>query len=165
MKLLLTHGYMLSGTGSNVYVQNLCRALVRAGHEVHLLCQAEHALDYESVDEHASVDGGDIETLGGQETPYAARCVVYNPRIDGLLPVYVYDDYPGWRVKTFLDLTDEELENYLNRNVEAVGAVLRASGAEAVVTNHSVPGPLIARKALHGTDIPYAIIVNRICLQ
>jgi glycosyltransferase involved in cell wall biosynthesis len=165
MKLLMTHGYMLSGTGSNVYVQNLCRALVRGGHEVHLLCQEEHALDYEFVDEHASVNGGDIEKLGGQETPYAARCVVYNPRIDGLLPVYVYDDYPGWRVKTFLDLTDEELENYLNRNVEAVESVLRASGAEAVVTNHSVPGPLIARKALHGTGVPYASIVHGSCLQ
>ena len=103
----MTHGYMLSGTGSNVYVQNLCRALVRGGHEVHLLCQEEHALGYEFVDELASVDGAGIEKLGEQETPYAARCVVYNPRIDGLLPVYVYDDYPGWRVKTFLDLTDE----------------------------------------------------------
>ena len=150
MKLLMTHGYMLSGTGSNIYVQNLCRALVRGGHEVHLLCQEERPLDYEFVDEHASVDGDDIERLGERETPQAARCVVYNPRIDGLLPVYVYDDYPGWRVKTFLDLTDEELENYMNRNAEAVGAVLRATGAEAVVTNHSVPGPLIARRALRG---------------
>src|ERR687894_1248676 len=161
----MTHGYMLSGTGSNVYVQNLCRALVRGGHEVHLVCQEEHALDYDFVDEHASVDGPDIEGLGEQETPYAARCVVYNPRIDGLLPVYVYDDYPGWRVKTFLDLTDGELENYVGRNVEAVGAVLRASGAEAVVTNHSVPGPLIARMALKEAGVPYASIVHGSCLQ
>ncbi|HKH11977.1 MAG TPA: glycosyltransferase family 4 protein [Rubrobacter sp.] len=161
----MTHGYMLSGTGSNVYVQNLCRALVRGGHEVHLLCQEEHALGYEFVDEHASVDGARIEKLGWQETPYPGRCVVYNPRIDGLLPVYVYDDYPGWRVKTFLDLTDEELENYLGRNVEAVGSVLRASGSEAVVTNHSVPGPLIARRALEGTGAPYASIVHGSCLQ
>ena len=161
----MTHGYMLSGTGSNVYVQNLCRALVRGGHEVHLLCQEEHPLGYEFVDEHASVDGTIIEKLGGQETPYPGRCVVYNPRVGGLLPVYVYDDYPGWRVKTFLNLTGEELENYLNRNVEAVGAVLRASGAGAVVTNHSVPGPQIARRALHDSGVPYASIVHGSCLQ
>lgn len=161
----MTHGYMLSGTGSNVYVQNLCRALVRVGHEVHLVCQEEHALDYDFVDRHASADGRGIEGLGGQKTPYSGRCVVYNPCIDGLLPVYVYDDYPGWRVKTFLDLTGEELRNYLARNVEAVGAVLRASGAEAVLTNHSVPGPLIARRALDGTGVPYASIVHGSCLQ
>jgi hypothetical protein len=153
----MTHGYMLAGSGSNVYVQNLCRALVREGHDVHLLCQEEHPLDYEFVDEHASVDGAGIERLGGQKTPNPGRCVVYNPRVGGLLPVYVYDDYPGWRVKTFLDLTDGELENYLNRNVEAVEAVLRTAGAEAVVTNHSVPGPLIAHRALRGTGVPYAV--------
>ena len=161
----MTHGYMLSGSGSNVYVQNLCRALVRAGHEVHLLCQEELPLVHDFVEEHASVDGAAIKKLDGQETPYPGRCVVYNPRIGDLLPVYVYDDYPGWRVKTFLDLTDKELGNYLDRNVEAVGAVLRASGAGAVVTNHSVPGPLIARRALRDSGVPYASIVHGSCLQ
>ena len=33
MRLIMTHGYMLSGTGSNVYVQSLCRALVGEGHD------------------------------------------------------------------------------------------------------------------------------------
>jgi hypothetical protein len=49
--------------------------------------------------------------------------------------------------------------------VEAVEAVLRETGAEAVVTNHSVPGPLIARRALQGTGVPYASIVHGSCLQ
>jgi glycosyltransferase involved in cell wall biosynthesis len=165
MRLLMTHGYMLSGTGSNVYVQNLCRALAREGHEVHLLCQEPEPMRYDFVGEHAAVDGGRIEELGEQETPYSGSCAVYNPEIDGLLPVYVYDDYAGWRVKTFLDLTDEELENYLRRNVEAVRTVLDVSGAEAVITNHSVPGPLIARRALEGSGVPYASIVHGSCLQ
>jgi hypothetical protein len=39
VKVIMTHGYMLSDTGSNVYVQNLCRALVRKGHEMYLPCQ------------------------------------------------------------------------------------------------------------------------------
>ena len=37
MRIIMTHGYMLSGTGSNIYVQSLCRALVGEGHAVHLL--------------------------------------------------------------------------------------------------------------------------------
>ncbi len=161
----MTHGYMLTGTGSNVYVQNLCRALVREGHDVHLLCQERYPLAHDFVDEHAWVDGAGIEELGGRETPYTGRCVVYNPEIGDLLPVYVYDDYAGWRVKTFLDLTDEELENYLRRNEEAVRVVLGTSEAGAVVTNHSVPGPLISRRALAGTGVPYASIVHGSCLQ
>ena len=35
MHHLITHGYRPSGTGSNVYLQNLCRALVEMGNDVH----------------------------------------------------------------------------------------------------------------------------------
>ena len=161
----MTHGYMLSGSGSFVYVQNLCRALAREGHEVHLLCQEPQPLSYDFVDEHWTVDGDDIKRQGEQQTGFPGKCAVYNPEIGGLLPVYVYDDYPGWRVKTFLDLENEELENYVEANVAAVRTVLQASGATAVVTNHSVPGPLVARRALEGSGVPYASIVHGSCLQ
>jgi glycosyltransferase involved in cell wall biosynthesis len=165
VRLIMTHGYMLSGTGSNVYVQNLCRGLVREGHEVHLLCQEPKPMAYDFVAEHFTVEGRDIERRGAQEASYPGRCVLYQPEIDGLLPVYVYDEYPGWRVKTFLDLTDEEFENYVRRNAEAIRAVLGASGAEALVTNHSVPGPLISRRALEKTGVPYVSIVHGSCLH
>ena len=161
----MTHGYMLSGTGSNIYVQNLCRALVREGHDVHLLCQEPHPLDYEFVDECGDVGPDGTRKLGEQETTYPGRCSLYRPDIGDLLPVYVYDEYPGWRVKTFLDLTEEELRTYLRCNEEAIRAMLDATGVEAVVTNHSVPGPLISRRALEGTGVPYASIVHGSCLQ
>src|SRR5215204_3720160 len=83
MRLLMTHGYMLSGTGSNVYVQNLCRALVREGHEVYLLCQEPEPLSYDFVDQFVVVDGDYIGKQGQQETPYPGRCVVYRPQIGG----------------------------------------------------------------------------------
>jgi glycosyltransferase involved in cell wall biosynthesis len=165
MRTIMTHGYMLSGTGSNIYVQSLCRALVSEGHDVHLLCQDPDPLSFDFVGKSAKVDAGGVAALGEQETPYPGRCIVYRPEIGDLLPVYVYDEYPGWRVKIFLDLTEEELDNYLRRNVEALKAVLDVSGAEAVITNHSVPGPLIARRALAGSDLPYVSIVHGSCLQ
>src|ERR671916_2786594 len=165
MKIIMTHGYMLSGTGSNIYVQSLCRALVGQGHTVHLLCQEPDPLAYDFVGKSAKVDTRGVEDLGEQETPYPGLCVVYRPEIGDLLPVYVYDDYPGWRVKTFLDLTSEEFENYVGKNTSAVRTVLKASGAEAAVTNHAVPGPLIARRALEGSDVPYTSIVHGSALQ
>ena len=39
MRVLIFHGYLLRGTGSNVYNAQLAAALARLGHEVHLLCQ------------------------------------------------------------------------------------------------------------------------------
>lgn len=165
MKLLMTHGYMLSGSGSNVYAQNLCRALVRTGHDVHLLCQEPHPLQYDFVNEPATAGPEGIRRGEARETPYDGRCTLYRPEIGDLLPVYVYDDYPGWRVKTFLDLTEEELETYSRGNVRAIEQVLEASGAGAVVTNHAVPGPLLARRALQGTEVPYLSIVHGSALQ
>src|SRR5215216_2574639 len=69
VRLIMTHGYMLSGTGSNVYVQNLCRGLVREGHEVHLLCQEPKPLAYDFVNECSTVDASDVEKQGEQGTP------------------------------------------------------------------------------------------------
>jgi glycosyltransferase involved in cell wall biosynthesis len=165
MQLLMTHGYMLSGTGSNVYVQNLCRALVKMGHDVHLLCQEPTPLSYDFVNAHYRASAEGIKDLGEKPSPFPGSCSVYQPEIDGLLPVYVYDDYPGWRVKTFLDLSEGEFENYVAKNVAAVRAVLERSGATGAVTNHSVPAPEIARRALSGTGVPYASIVHGSCLQ
>ena len=165
MRLIMTHGYMLSGTGSNVYVQSLCRALVGEGHDLHLICQEPDPLSFDFVNEHATVDAAGVHDHGEQETPFSGRCVVYVPDIGDLLPVYVYDDYPGWRVKIFLDLTQDELDNYLDRNVEAVRSVLEVSGAGGMITNHSVPGPLIVRRTLQGNDLHYVSIVHASCLQ
>jgi glycosyltransferase involved in cell wall biosynthesis len=165
MNLLMTHGYMLSGTGSNVYVQNLCRALAGMGHDVHLLCQEPNPLSYDFVNEHYRVSKEGIEKLGDKPSPFPGSCSVYQPEIDGLLPVYVYDDYPGWRVKTFLDLSDGEFENYVAQNVAAVRMMTERLGSTGAVTNHSVPGPEIMREALSGTGVPYASIVHGSCLQ
>ena len=41
MRVLVFHGYLLRGTGSNVYNARLYAAMARAGHTVDMLCQ-EH---------------------------------------------------------------------------------------------------------------------------
>src|SRR5215207_1454765 len=165
MRLIMTHGYLLSGTGSNVYVQSLCRTLVGEGHDLHLICQDPDPLSFDFVNEHATVDAQGVHDQGKKETPFPGRCVVYVPDIGDLLPVYVYDDYPGWRVKTFLGLSEWEFENYVSKNVAALRKVLDHSGATVAVTNHAVPGPEIARRALSGTGTAYASIIHGSSLQ
>ena len=39
MRILLWHGYLLSGTGSNIYTRALAREWSRAGHEVVVVAQ------------------------------------------------------------------------------------------------------------------------------
>jgi glycosyltransferase involved in cell wall biosynthesis len=140
MRVLIFHGYMLRGTGSNIYNVNLAPALARLGHEVHLLCQ----------DREVEIPGVHI----------------HNPDIGGLLPVYVKDPYPGFEVKTFDELTEAELDRYLDANVAAVREVAaQVGGIDAALANHLVMGPAILARAdvapfaakIHGSALEYTV--------
>ncbi len=140
MRVLIFHGYMLRGTGSNIYNVNLAPALARLGHEVHLLCQ----------DREVTIPGVQI----------------HNPDIGGLLPVYVKDPYPGFEVKTFDELTGAELDRYIDANVAAVREVAaRVGGIDAALANHLVMGPAILARAgiapfaakIHGSALEYTV--------
>ena len=58
LRILIFHGYLLQGTGSNVYNAELAAALVRAGHEVHLLSQDRAPRELDWVDATGDWDGG-----------------------------------------------------------------------------------------------------------
>lgn len=140
MKVLIFHGYMLRGTGSNIYNANLAPALARLGHEVHLLCQDR-----------------EVELPGVR---------IHNPEIGGLLPVYVRDPYEGFEVKAFPELSAAELDRYLEANVAAVREVAAAAaGIDAGLANHLVMGPAILARAavspyavkVHGSDLLYTV--------
>jgi len=140
MRVLVFHGYMLRGTGSNIYNVNLARALAGLGHEVHLLCQ----------DREVRIEGVEI----------------HNPDIHGLLPVYVKDPYEGFEVKAFPELSEGELDRYIEANVAAVREVAAAAGGvDAALANHLVMGPAILARAgigpfaakIHGSALEYTV--------
>src|SRR5438477_3233987 len=89
VKVLIFHGYLLRGTGSNIYNASLAAALARLGHEVHLLCQDRGSGDLPWVDRVGRWEDGHlrVERAGGGEGP--GTVTVYIPDIGGLLPVYV----------------------------------------------------------------------------
>src|SRR5215212_3359451 len=120
MRILIFHGYLLRGTGSNIYNANLVRTLADMGHEVHLLCQ-DRGWDPPEVSPPGSV-------------------TVHIPDIGRVLPVYVADEYEGFDPKPYPDLTDAELDHYLAANVDAVRAVPRP---DLALANHLVMGPVI----------------------
>ena len=62
MHLLIFHGYLLRGTGSNVYNARLVPALVRAGHTVDLLAQDSQADELDWVDAIGSLAPDDAVT-------------------------------------------------------------------------------------------------------
>jgi glycosyltransferase involved in cell wall biosynthesis len=135
---------------------------VKLGHEVHLLCQDAQAGELDIVDAVGRwSDGGELHVEVVREP---VRCTAYLPDIGGLLPVYVADEYEGFEARRFADLSDDELERYLDANVAAVREVAERSGAEVALANHLVMGPAIVKRAIGGR-VPYAVKVHGSALE
>lgn len=158
MRVLIFHGYLLHGTGSNVYNERLAEALVRAGHEVHLLCQDREPETLPWVDAVVALGPGNAVDAVPE-----GRAVVWRPDIGGLLPVYVPDRYEGVEARPFYELTDEEVERYVAANVAAVRGVARAVEPDVALANHLVMGPLVLARALEG--VPYAVKIHGSALE
>src|SRR5215213_5478852 len=136
MRILIFHGYLLRGTGSNIYNASLVRAFARLGHEVELLCQDR---DWDAPE----------------------GVMVRNPDIGRVLPVYVADRYEGFEAKPYAQLSDSELDHYLASNV---AAVQDAVTPDVALANHLVMGPAILARALGG-EAPYAIKIHGSALE
>jgi glycosyltransferase involved in cell wall biosynthesis len=142
VRILIWHGYLLAGTGSNVYTQALAREWARAGHDVTVVCQEPRP---EAFD------------LAG------ARVV--RPELpEGLLPVFVLDRYAGLEPRLLADLTAEQRRRYVEANARAVRELLPA---DLVFANHVLLGGPVgaatgARYAVkaHGSELEYAMRGN-----
>ncbi len=138
MRILLWHGYLLGGTGSNVYTRQLAREWRRAGHDVTVFCQEPHPELYD---------------VGGAE--------VVRPDVGGLLPVFVLDRYEGYEVKLLQDCTRDELDRWVEANAAAVRKRLPA---DLVFCNHVLLGGAVgtatgARYVVkaHGSELEYSM--------
>jgi glycosyltransferase involved in cell wall biosynthesis len=161
VRVLVFHGYLLRGTGSNIYNAALARALVAGGHEVHLLCQDRHAGELPWVDAVGAWEGGELRV---QRRRSPARLTVYRPDIGSVLPLYVADEYEGFDARPFPDLTDAELDRYLDACVGAVSEVAARAGADLALANHLIMGPAVLARALAGR-VPYAVKVHGSALE
>lgn len=141
VRILLWHGYLLGGTGSNVYTRALAREWSRAGHDVVVFSQEPHPERY---------------SLAGAE--------VVRPDIERLLPVFVLDRYEGLEPRLLQDLTRAERERYVELNAAAVRERLPA---DLVFCNHVLLGAPVgaavgapfAVKA-HGSELEYSMRGN-----
>jgi len=144
VRLVLWHGYLLEGTGSNIYTQHVARAWGRLGHDVVLVCQEPRPERF---------------ALG-------PNVQVVVPDVGPLLPVFVLDRYEGIEARHVADFTPAELDLFVDRNAAAVVAA-HGGRTELVFANHVLMGGPVAARAcasgpphavkIHGSELEYAI--------
>jgi glycosyltransferase involved in cell wall biosynthesis len=139
VRILLWHGYLLAGTGSNVYTRALAREWSNAGHEVVVVSQEREPELY---------DLGNASTLA-VDLP------------GELLPVFVMDRYAGLKPKFLQDFSDAERRAYVEANAAALRELLPA---DVVFTNHVLMGGPVGaatgvpfRVKAHGSELEYSM--------
>ena len=141
MRIVIWHGYLLDGTGSNVYSRSLARTWSRQGHDVVVVCQ-------EPQPERFDVAG--------------ARVV--RPRLDGPLPVFVLDTYRDMVPMLLPDMSPTDRDRFVDVNAAAVRDELPA---DLLLCNHvllgapvgaATGGPFVVKA--HGSELEYAMRGN-----
>jgi glycosyltransferase involved in cell wall biosynthesis len=141
VKILIWHGYLLGGTGSNVYTTSLARAWSRLGHEVVVFAQEPHPERFD---------------LGG--------AAFVRPDAGPLLPVFVLDRYEDAEPRLLPELSPGERDEWVERNAAAVSAHLPA---DLVLVNHVLLGAPVGAATgapftvkAHGSELEFAIRGN-----
>ena len=165
--ICLLHGYLLEGSGSNLWTRCVVEALCMQGETVHLVCQEPYPERYDCIAEayRYHLDGR-IETLFVRDVPYPGRCIMHKPQLGDTLPVYVwdkYDEYPN--VVPMINLPDEAIEEYVTRNVTVVRRVVEQHGITAIHANHAVLMSVVAQRVRAATGVPYAIMPHGSALE
>ena len=154
MHLVILHGYILRGSGSNVYTANVAETWKNQGHAVTVVCQDHLANTLPFVDELI------VGTDNIPSTPPANGTVrVVVPDIGGLLLVYNYDRYAGFEVKTMRECSLKEIDGHIELTVKGLKRVI-AQGVDRILTNHTILSPVIASRACQDTTIPYDVKIH-----
>ena len=158
--ICILHGYLLEGSGSNLWTRAIVHALCRDGHAVHLVCQELHPDIYDFVAAaYVYENDGSVTTLFERDTPYATGCVMHKPRLGDTLPVYVRDRYEEFaHVVPMVELPDEAIEAYLALNVAVVERVVRDHGVTSMHANHAVLMSVVAERVSAATGVPFAVM-------
>jgi glycosyltransferase involved in cell wall biosynthesis len=158
--ICILHGYLLEGSGSNLWTRAVVQSLCRNGETIHLVCQENHAEEYDFIAEqyHYGLDGS-VETMFKRGVPYPGRCILHKPQLGDTLPVYVWDRYEEFpNVVPMVELSDEAINNYLRRNTEVVLQIVRVFGITAMHANHAVLISVVAEQVSAATSIPFTIM-------
>jgi glycosyltransferase involved in cell wall biosynthesis len=141
MRIFVWHGYLLGGTGSNIYARQLAREWSREGHQVTVFSQEAHPERFD---------------LGGAET--------VRPDVGGFLPVFVIDEYDGYEVKRVQDSTRAELDAWVEANAASMRERLPA---DLVFVNHVLLGGPVGQAVggryvvkAHGSELEYSMRGN-----
>jgi len=158
--IALLHGYLLEGSGSNLWTRSIIQSLCNNGETVHLICQENHPDLYDFIAETIIYhSNGNRETILNRETVYPGKCIMHKPKLGNTLPVYVMDKYEEFSdPRPMINLNDTEIEVYLQINIKVLTQIVDENQVKVIHANHAVLMSVVAQQVAKKRKIPYAIM-------
>lgn len=166
--ICILHGYLLEGSGSNLWTRSVVESLCRAGETVHLMAQENHPERYPFISEARRYhDDGTVERYYRREAdPGGGRCILHQPVLGEMIPVYVWDRYEEFPHPTpMVDLPYLEIEEYLEKNERVLTHLLRENPIRAIHANHAVLMSVVAERIGATEGVPFTIMPHGSALE
>ena len=119
--LAIWHGYLLGGTGSNIYSANLVREWLDAGHQVVLMSQDPDPRRFEWAQ--------------------SDRLEIVQPDLGDVLPSTFATVTRDLGPDRFPELDEAQIDAYIEANGNAMNELLSRLAVDGVLINHAVMGP------------------------
>ena len=143
MKVLLINHFPLQGSGSGIYTMNIANELMKKGHEVFVI-DIDNTID-------------DNEYNFQRKTIICDKTINSNYDIEFNFPCFT--THPR-STKRYYDLSDDEIETYVNTYVNTAKKVVREFQPDIIHAQHLWVTPFVAMKigipyiiTVHGTDL------------
>ena len=158
--IAILHGYLLEGSGSNLWTRSVIQSICNSGETVHLICQENHPELYDFICEGIIYhSNGTKETILKRDPVYPGKCILHKPKLGNTLPVYVSDKYEEFSdPQPMINLGDVEIENYLQINIKVLTQVVDENQVKVIHANHAVLMSVVAQRVAKKRRIPYAIM-------
>src|SRR3954465_2089005 len=167
--LAIIHGYLLEGSGSNLWTRCVVEALCRKGYTVQLVCQEPHPERYDCITAAYRYDlDGSVETLFERDLApgYTGKCLMHKPQLGDTLPVYVWDKYEEYpNAVPMIELGDDAIELYIDRNAKVLRRVIAEHDVIAMHVNHAVLSTVAVERVSRETGVPYAVMEHGSSLE
>ena len=158
--IAILHGYLLEGSGSNLWTREIIQSMCHNGETIHLVCQENHPEIYDFINRvYVYHPNGAKENILERQTLYSGNCIMHKPILGNTLPVYVQDQYEEFAdVRPMIELNDEEIENYLQTNIKVLSRIVNENNISVIHANHAVLMSVVAQHIAETFQIPYAIM-------
>ena len=162
----ILHGYLLEGSGSNIWTRSIIRSLCKNGETVHLMCQENHPENYDFIAECHYYSNNSVETKLNRDVPYEGKCIMHKPILGKTLPVYVWDKYEEFsNVVPMTELSSDVIEDYVERNTQVLLEIIKNHGLTTLHVNHAVLMSVVAQRVNKITSIPFIIMPHGSALE